>query len=66
MKQKGMPASHIPKKGAAYFKGVNRPTFCIGLLVRLFSFVFFRMFEFTSVSFGIDLDLVAEGMAKLP
>ena len=47
----------------AYFKGVSRPTFCIGLLVRLFSFVFFRMFELTSVSFGIDLDLVAESMA---
>jgi hypothetical protein len=35
----------------------------IGLLVRQFSFVFFGMFELTSVSFGIDLDLVAEGMA---
>jgi len=38
----------------------------IGLLVRQFSFGFFGMFELTSVSFGIDLDLVAEGMAKLP
>ena len=34
-----------------------------GLLVRQFSIVFFRMFELTSVSFGIRLDLVAEGMA---
>ena len=36
---------------------------CIGLLVRQFSFVFFGMFELTRVSFGIDLDLVAKGMA---
>ena len=34
-----------------------------GLLVRQFSFIFFGMFTLTSVSFGIDLDLVAEGMA---
>ena len=39
---------------------------CIGLLVRQFSFVFFGMFELTSVSFGIDLNLVAKGMAELP
>ena len=39
---------------------------CIGLLVRQFSFVFFGMFELTSVSFGIALNLVAKGMAKLP
>ena len=38
----------------------------IGLLVRQFSFVFFGMFELTSVSFGIALNLVAKGMAKLP
>ena len=35
----------------------------IGLLVRQFSFVFFGMFELTSVSFGVTLNLVAEGMA---
>ena len=36
---------------------------CIGLLVRQFSIVFFGMFELTSVSFGVGLDLVAESMA---
>ena len=34
-----------------------------GLLVRLFSFVIFGMFELTSVSFGVGFDLVAKGMA---
>ena len=33
----------------------------IGLLVRQFSFVFFGMFELTSVSFGIALNLVGQG-----
>ena len=32
----------------------------------LFWFVFFGMFPLTSVSFGVVLNLVAEGMAKLP
>ena len=33
------------------------------LIVSIFGFVFFGMFELTSVNFGIDLDLVAEGIA---
>ena len=31
-----------------------------------FGFVIFGMFELTSVSFGISLNLVAEGMAHTP
>ena len=57
---------HTQNKGAAYFKGVSRPTFCKGLLVRQFSIGIFGMFELTSVSFGIRLDLMAEGVAHTP
>ena len=47
----------------------NLPTFTAAPWMSLrgyFSFVIFGMFELTSVSFGVKLGLVAEGMAKLP